>query len=177
MRIIAGKYRSISIIAPSKLPVRPTTNMAKEALFNIITNHFDLSNIRVLDLFAGIGSISFEFASRGCENITVIEMNKKCVDFISKTATKLDCKLNIQCFDVLKYLNKNIDTYDLIFADPPFRYNNYEQLISLIFEKKIMSHPSWFILEHSKYNSFVEYPLFKKVKEYGNINFSIFENK
>ena len=138
-RIISGRWKAKKIAAPKHFDVRPTTDFAKEALFSIIENRYDLSFCAVLDLFAGIGSISLEFASRGCENITAVEMNAKHTAFINQTAADLDMALqvNVQRADVYDWLkkNRNKKQYDIVFADAPFDSTDekkYHELISLV---------------------------------------------
>ena len=174
MRIISGKHRGKRIIAPKNLPVRPTTDMAKEALFNILSNQFNFSDIKVLDLFAGIGSISFEFSSRFCSDITSVEINSKCLTFLHKISNELNSNLTIFKKDALKFLKKTNSTYDIVFADPPYDYKFYDDLINN--GVKVVKKKCWFILEHSQYISFEENKSFKESKKYGNVNFSIFEN-
>ena len=174
MRIISGKYRGKRIIAPKKLPVRPTTDMAKEALFNILSNKFNFSDIKVLDLFAGIGSISFEFSSRFCYDVTSVEINSKCLTFLHKISNELNFNMTIFKKDALSFLKKNNNTYDIIFADPPYDYKFYDDLIN--YGVKVVKKKCWFILEHSKYISFERNKNFKECKKYGSVNFSIFEN-
>ena len=120
MRIISGKHKGRRITAPKNLPVRPTTDMSKESLFNILNNHFNFNGLKVLDLFSGTGNISYEFASRGAGPITSVDGDMGCVNFIKKTATELDLDISAIKSDVFSFLERNKTTYDIIFADPPY---------------------------------------------------------
>lgn len=178
MRIISGKYKGKRLQAPKKLPVRPTTDMAKEALFNILNNHFNFEEITVLDLFTGTGNISFEFASRGVESIVSVDKDYGCVKFVSSVARELD--MNIKTFkeDVYKFLEKNIIQFDLIFADPPYNFEDkdFKRLISLILENKQLREDGMLIIEHSKFTDLSDVAGFTEQRRYGGSVFSFFEN-
>jgi len=178
MRIISGKHKGIRITAPKKLPVRPTTDMAKEALFNIINNNYYFDEIIALDLFSGIGSISLELASRGVNDITSVDKNKGCSQFLITTATKLDLNLNIINIDVYKFLEKQLKKYNLIFADPPYAFSQdqFEKIHNLVFEKNILSSGGMLIIEHSNKTNLSKLPNFIKERKYGGNRFSFFEN-
>jgi len=177
MRIISGTHKGRPVNPPSNLPVRPTTDFAKEGLFNIIQNHFDLEDVKnVLDLFAGTGSISFEFASRQCHHITSIDLNFKCVEFIKQTSLKFGFS-NLKAFrsEAFNFLQLCRTSYDIIFADAP--YDMGEKICSIpdiIFEKKILNQGGWLIVEHSRHLDFSKHPYFLQHRNYGNVNFSIF---
>ncbi len=183
-RIISGKWKSKRISAPKNFEVRPTTDFAKEALFSIIENRFryDYSSISVLDLFAGIGSISLEFASRSCKDITSVEMNTKHAAFINNTASELEMALqiNVQRADVFEYLkkNRNRKTYEIIIADPPFETEEkkYNELISLVLNNNFLKENGIFILEHQSRMK-IEHPNLLDTRKYGNVSFSFFEIK
>ena len=179
MRIISGSKKSISIRAPKDLPSRPTTDKVKESLFNILINRFKIDEIRVLDLFAGSGNISYEFASRGCEKIISIESNINCVNFIKKTKQKLNIlNLDIQLSNVYTYLKKSKMKYDIIFADPPYDYTkkDYQSIINLVFERKLLMSSGILILEHSKNINFANNTLFFEQRKYGKVNFTFLKN-
>lgn len=181
-RIISGKWKSKRISAPKNFEVRPTTDFAKEALFSIIENRFrfDYSSISVLDLFAGIGSISLEFASRNCNDITSVEMNPKHATFINNTASELEMALqiNVQRADVFEYLkkNRNRKTYEIIIADPPFETEEkkYNELISLVLNNNYLKENGVFILEHQSRMK-IEHPNLLDTRKYGNVSFSFFK--
>ena len=178
MRIISGTHKSKRITAPKTLPVRPTTDMAKESLFNILNNTYYFDEIRVLDLFCGTGNISYEFASRGSEKIVSIDNHLGCVRFVQQTAKDLgfDAITALQS-DVFKFLGKHSQEYDVIFADPPYQLENIEQLPELVFKNKLLSAEGTLIIEHSKDTDLSEIPYFVQTRRYGNVNFSFFEHE
>lgn len=162
-------------MAPSNLPVRPTTDLAKESLFNILENHVYFEDISVLDLYAGTGSISYEFASRGSKQVVAIDINPACVRFIAETASRLG-------FEMLKavrsssvgFLNYTNNRYDLIFADPPYDLEGIEEVIRLVFEKDLLAGNGWLIVEHPAEKDFSRMPGFDQKRNYGKVNFSFF---
>ena len=175
MRIISGKYRGKKIIAPKNLPIRPTTDQAKEALFNILTNYFNFEEVKVLDLFAGSGNISYEFASRGCPDITAVEISNRCIQYIKRIKETLRLEeIYYEKSDVFKYLKNCADTYDLIFADPPYDLKSIDQLPNLVFENELLNKNGWLIIEHTTLKNFETNPNFKEKRVYGQSAFSIF---
>lgn len=178
MRIISGKYKSRRITAPKNLPVRPTTDMAKESLFNILNNDYYLHEISVLDLFSGIGSISFEFASRGTTQITAVDENSGCIQFLEKINKELDLNLQIIKSDVYSFLEKTSQKYDVIFADPPYDFESekFQKIVDLIFERNLLSENGTLIIEHSKQTDLSQNENFIRLKKYGSNRFSFFEN-
>ena len=178
MRIISGKYKSKRIFAPKNLPVRPTTDMAKEALFNILNNQYYFDEISVLDLFAGIGSISFEFASRGTTNITCVDKNVRCVKFLEGINDDLELHLTILKSDVYRFLQREtVQKYDIIFADPPYDFDTdkFQNIIDLVFEKKLLQTDGLLIIEHSSQTDLSNNITYKSSKKYGGNMFSFFE--
>ena len=182
-RIISGKWKAKKIAAPKNFEVRPTTDFAKEALFSIIENKYDLEFCSALDLFAGIGSITLELASRDCKDITAVELNPKHAGFINTTANELDMGLqvNIQRADVFDWLKRKRNQekkYDIIFADAPFETEEakYKELIDLILNNHFLKPQGVFILEHQSRLNF-EHPNKKETRKYGNVSFSFFENE
>ena len=181
-RIISGKWKAKRISAPKNFDVRPTTDFAKEALFSIIENQFrlDYSSISVLDLFAGIGSLTLEFASRECKDVTSVEMNGKHATFINMVATELDMQpqINVHRADVYEYLKKNRDrkTYQLIVADPLFETeeSKYNELISLVLNNNYLDENGVFILEHQSRTK-LQHPNLLDTRKYGNVSFSFFK--
>jgi 16S rRNA (guanine(966)-N(2))-methyltransferase RsmD len=125
MRIISGSLKGRRITAPKKLPVRPTTDRSKEALFNILTNWYEFSEIRVLDLFSGTGNISYEFGSRGVQDIVAVDQNKHCSRFIEQTATALGLNIDVVCKNTFDFLSKPHQSFDVIFADPPYDHATF----------------------------------------------------
>ncbi|MDO5105824.1 RsmD family RNA methyltransferase [Capnocytophaga sp.] len=177
MRIISGKNKGKHLIAPAKLPVRPTTDFAKEALFNILNNHYYFDEISVLDLFSGTGNISYEFASRGCENIISVDNHKGCVQFITKTAQELDYSIIALKSDVYDYLKRTTQKFDVIFADPPYDFTQekFTEIIRLVFENELLTEEGVLIIEHSKHTALDENIYFSYDKKYGGNMFSFFE--
>jgi len=181
-RIISGKWKAKRISAPKNFDVRPTTDFAKEALFSIIENRFrlDYASISVLDLFAGIGSLTFEFASRDCKDVTSVEMNPKHSTFINMVATELEMspQINVHRADVFDYLkkNRNRKVYDLVVADPPFETEEarYQELISLVLNNNYLGEKGIFILEHQSRTK-IQHPNLLDTRKYGNVSFSFFE--
>jgi len=175
VRIISGKNRGRKIVAPANLPVRPTTDMAKESLFNILNNYIDFKDLDVLDLFAGTGNISYEFASRESKTITSVDNNHACTRFISQTAEKLNYdNLYVIQSDFMAFINNTIKKWDLIFADPPYNMANIETIPNIIFEKKLLNNNGWLIVEHNKNIDFSNHPKFNNHRAYGKVNFSFF---
>lgn len=177
MRIISGRYRAKKIQLPQKLPIRPTTDFAKESLFNILSNRVDFEEIEVLDLFAGTGNISFEFASRDCKSIKSVDINFKCIDFINKIANELMFEnLTSTQANVFSFLKTIKTNYDLIFADPPYDLPEINLIPELIFENKLLNDDGILIIEHSRMLNFENHPNFYEHRKYGNVNFSFFQN-
>ncbi|MCX6252310.1 MAG: 16S rRNA (guanine(966)-N(2))-methyltransferase RsmD [Bacteroidetes bacterium] len=177
MRIIGGKFRGKQIHTPGNLPVRPTTDFAKEGLFNVLNNLIDFEDLEVLDLFAGTGSISYEFISRGCKEIVAVDIEHKCIKFIIQTAEKLNpgCMTALRA-DVFVFLKQPQGQFDLVFADPPYELERIDELPGLVFEKKLIRTEGYFVLEHSRNYDFSEVPGFYRHRKYGNVNFSLFHS-
>ncbi|MBN1183469.1 MAG: RsmD family RNA methyltransferase [Bacteroidales bacterium] len=177
MRIISGINKGKRIDPGKRFKARPTTDFAKEGLFNVITNHFNIEDISVLDLFAGTGSISYEFASRGCQSIDTVELNPMHFDFIKKTASDLNyTQLKVYRADCIKFITNAKKSYSLIFADPPYDFQKIPEIPQLIFDNEILQPGGWFILEHGGKNNFTSHEKFFNHKKYGNVNFSIFKS-
>ena len=177
MRIISGKHKSKRLTAPKKLPVRPTTDMAKESLFNILNNSFYFDSISVLDLFSGTGNISYEFASRGTQNIIAVDAHYGCVKFINDTSEQLDLDINVYKADVYKFLEKTPVKHDVIFADPPYDFEESEflKIADIIFERELLNEEGILIIEHSKHTDLSTHPKHSYDKRYGGNVFSFFE--
>ena len=177
MRIISGKYKGRRISPPKNLPVRPTTDMSKEALFNVLRNHFNFDGLKVLDLFSGTGNISYEFASRGSDNITCVDGDFGCVKFIKQTATEFDFNIAAVKSDVLKFIEKCNAKYDIIFADPPYAFDQkiFEKIVIDIFDRNLLEEEGMMIIEHSKYTKLDHLIHFSFKKSYGGSIFSFFE--
>ena len=177
MRIISGIYKSRKIIAPKNLPVRPTTDMAKESLFNIINNLYYFDDISVLDLFAGTGNISYEFASRGTDQITCVDQDFGCIKFINKTTEMFDMPIQTIKSDVFKYLEKASIQANIIFADPPYNFSDeqFARIPDLIFQNNLLLEDGLLIVEHSKHTDLSKLENFSYSKGYGGNMFSFFE--
>lgn len=179
MRIISGEFKSRRFTAPKHLPVRPTTDRAKEALFNILMHRYFFEEQRVLDLFAGIGSITFEFASRGTKLLTAVDQHKGCTDFIQKTAEQLGIEVNVVNAEVLRFIEQTSEQYDIIFADPPYEWTKDDlfQLVDSILDQNRLKAEGLFILEHSKHTDLSLHPHYDQQRKYGLSIFSWFTLK
>ena len=177
MRIISGSHKGRRLTAPKKLPVRPTTDRSKEALFNILQHQFDWENTTILDLFSGTGSISYEFGSRGVKNIIAVDQNKMCVDFIRKTSESLKLPIQVTQMDSWKYLSVVKIQFDLIFADPPYDLATpqYHEIIEMVFANQLLDEQGLLIIEHSDQEVFEKLSKFIKSRKYGSNVFSFFE--
>lgn len=178
MRIIAGSLRGRKINPPDNLPVRPTTDMARESLFNILNNYVDYDECSVMDLFAGTGAISLEFVSRGVKDVTSIDINAQCTDFIKKASAQMGVNnihvVRADVFDLLKRANRK---FDIVFADPPYALADLAKLPDLVFEKELLTEDGIFVLEHPREYSFEEHPHFWQHRNYGKVNFTFFAQK
>lgn len=175
MRIISGSLRGRRLNPPANLPVRPTTDMARESLFNILNNYVDYDECSVLDLFAGTGAVSVEFVSRGAKDVTSVDINNACTDFMKKTAQQLSIQnMHVVRADVFDLLKRAYKKFDIVFADPPYALNNLPKLPEVVFESDILNEDGIFILEHPKEYVFEENPFFWQHRNYGKVNFTFF---
>lgn len=157
---------------------RPTTDIAKEGLFNILTNNLDITSLKTLDLFGGTGSISYELKSRGAADCTIVEKDPSMYEFISRTAKELKLEnFHVVKMEVFRYISQCIDKFNLIFAGPPYALATIDQLPVKIIEKQLLAPGGWFILEHTPRNNYTGSPLFVTSRNYGTTVFSIFVNK
>ena len=176
MRIISGKYKSRRIPVPTNLKARPTTDFARESLFNVLNNRIDWEETTVLDLFSGTGSVALEFVSRGCPFVVNVETNQNHYNFICKAQELLGAKeLFPVKADVFKYLQSVKQKFDLIFADPPYDLQSIDTIPDLIFKRELLKPEGVFILEHSRKQNFSAHPHFVAERKYGNVHFSFFE--
>ena len=175
MRIISGKYRGRAIVPPKNLKARPTTDFAKENLFNVLNNLVDYEECDVLDLFSGTGSISYEFASRGAKSVTSVEVNGVHHAFIKETARKLGCE-NFYAVhaNAFLYLKNTAKRFDIIFADAPYDLEGSEQIVGLVFDGERLNDEGLLIFEHSSKFDFSQHPNFWQTRTYGSVNFSFF---
>jgi 16S rRNA (guanine966-N2)-methyltransferase len=179
MRIIGGELGGRRVNPPAKMPhTRPTTDIAKEGLFNILENNLDLSALRTLDLFGGTGSISYELASRGVRDLTVVEKDPAMFAFIQKNATALGLQnYKVVRMDVFRFIDQCTESFDFIFAGPPYALPTIDDLPKLIAGKQLLREKGWFVLEHTPRNNYEGYPLYVTQRHYGTTIFSIFVNK
>lgn len=177
MRIISGRFKGRRIEASNKVVARPTTDFAKEGLFNLLNNRIDFEGIRVLDLFSGTGSISIEFISRDCCEAIAIEQSEKNGSYIRKACQELKIdNLTLIKTDVFRFLPACKMKFDVIFADPPYDLKNLTEIPDLIFRYGLLEEGGLFILEHSAKNKFDTHPFFSFHRNYGNVNFTFFES-
>ena len=177
MRVISGIYKRRRFDIPHSFKARPTTDFAKENLFNVLSNYLDFEdNIHALDLFAGTGSISLELVSRGCDQVISIEKDRDHHAFICKVMdeVKTDKCISIRG-DVFKYIQSCHNQFDFIFADPPYELKDLETIPDLIFEHELLKEEGLFVLEHGKKNNFETHPHFIERRVYGSVNFSFFQ--
>lgn len=175
MRIISGQYKGRAINPPKNLRARPTTDFAKENLFNVLQNLVEFEECDVLDLFAGTGSISYEFASRGAKNVTSVEINAVHHNFIRRTAQDLGIRnLYAVKANVFLYLKSCPKQFDLIFSDAPYDLEHSEEVIPLVLEGDLLREGGIFIFEHAKEKNFSDHPSFWQLRSYGSVHFSFF---
>lgn len=176
MRIISGKYKGRRIQAPKKLPVRPTTDLAKESLFNIINNYYHFSGLEILDLFSGTGNIAYEFASRGAQNVTAVDAHYNCIKFINSTALSFEFDIQAVKSDVFGYLERSKGKFDIIFADPPYDLSQeqFESLSAIVFKNELLLENGMLIIEHSKHTKLDHLQHHSEDRKYGGSVFSFF---
>ena len=177
MRIIGGELGGRRVNPPAKMPhTRPTTDIAKEGLFNILENNLDLSTLKTLDLFGGTGSISYELASRGVRDLTVVEKDPTMFAFIQKNAAALGLEnYKVVRMDVFKFIEQCTSTFDFIFAGPPYALTTIDELPKLAVP--LLNDKGWFVLEHTPRNDYKQYPFYVTERSYGTTIFSIFVKK
>ena len=175
MRIIGGSLKGLRLNPPKNLPVRPTTDMAKEALFNILQNQIEFEGLSVLDLFSGTGNISLEFASRGAKQVVSVDRSIHCVHYLKDTARQHGLTtINAFKNDVFKYLQLETEQFDLIFADPPYDLNQIPEIPKIIFDKNLLSAGGLLIVEHQSLQNLSNHPAFTEQRKYGHSSFSFF---
>jgi len=178
MRIIGGTLKGLRLNPPKNLPVRPTTDLAKEALFNILQNQIQFENIKVLDLFSGTGNIAFEFASRWAGQVVSVDRSIHCIHYIKDTAKQHGLE-NIKTYkaDVFKYLELETEKYDLIFADPPYDLNRIPDIAKIVFERDLLLPDGLLIVEHQSMQKLSDHPAFIEQRKYGHSSFSFFRHQ
>ncbi len=179
MRIISGELGGRRFSPPANMPhTRPTTDIAKEGLFNILQNNLEMTKLKTLDLFGGTGSISYELFSRGVQDLTVVEKDPAMYAFIKKTTAELGiAAINVVCSDVFKYMQQCNEQYDFIFAGPPYALTTIDDLPKIIFDKVLLKENGWFVLEHTPRNDYKNFPFYRTERKYGTTIFSIFVNR
>ena len=176
MRIITGIYKGRRFDIPHSFKARPTTDFAKENIFNVLNSYIDFEDTTALDLFAGTGSISLELLSRGCRQVVSIEKDRDHHAFIRQCVQKLGVDNSVVIRgDVFRYLKGCSQKFDFIFADPPYQLSELAQIPDIIFEKDILNDEGVFVLEHGAQDNFSEHPHFVEHRKYGSVNFSIFK--
>ncbi|MDH6343299.1 16S rRNA (guanine966-N2)-methyltransferase [Parabacteroides sp. PFB2-12] len=176
MRIISGKYGRRRFSVPSSFSARPTTDFARENIFNVLSNLVDFDELDALDLFAGTGSISFEFLSRGCRRVTAVELNNAHANFIQKVARELkEEHLSLIRGDAFRFLERTkAESYDLIFADPPYKLEGLADIPRIVLDRDLLRPEGIFVMEHPKEYDFSELPYYNQRRVYGSVNFSVF---
>jgi 16S rRNA (guanine(966)-N(2))-methyltransferase RsmD len=175
VRIISGTYRGKKLHPPRNFKARPTTDFAKEGLFNILLNQFEMEELDILDLFAGTGSITYEFASRGARSIVAVEIEPAHFKFIQSTCRDMELdQVTVIRGDAIKYLKNPVQSFDIIFADPPYDHPLLEELPEMVFTQDILTDEGVFILEHSVKHTFSAHPRFFHHRNYGSVNFTFF---
>jgi len=176
MRIISGIHGGKRISPPTNMPyTRPTTDIAKEGLFNVLQNNLDIEELKTLDLFGGTGCISYELASRGVQDVTIVEKDTSMYDFIKKTSAQLVFEnFKVVKADVFKFIENTTEQYDFIFAGPPYALGTIDELPKKIFSLKLLNPKGWFVLEHTPRNNYKKFEGYKTERNYGTTIFSIF---
>lgn len=175
MRIIAGSLKGRRLNPPANLPVRPTTDMARESLFDILNNYVDYEECVVMDLFAGTGAVSLEFVSHGVKEVTSVEINNQCAEFIRQSALRFGVNnIHVVRADVFDLLKRAYKKFDIVFADPPYSCEDLPKLPDMIFGKDLLTENGIFVLEHPKEYDFSQHAHFWQHRAYGKVNFTFF---
>ena len=176
MRIISGFLKARRFSIPKSFPSRPTTDFAKEGLFNVLEHQMSLYDLEILDLCAGTGNISFEFLSREAGSVVAVDSNSNCLRYIAKNAEEFKITENLETIksDILNYLRKTDRKFDLIFADPPYEYKFHHEIAQIVFERELLNEDGLLIIEHGRHTKLNELDQFDLVRTYGNVYFSFF---
>lgn len=179
MRVVSGKLRGRRFEPPESFNARPTTDFAKENIFNVLCNLVDFEEIKVLDLFGGSGSVSYEFASRGCPDVTCVEKSSVHQRFIRRTVETFGIEDSVKVIqgDALRFISATNTKYDVIFADPPYDMPEVDSIPNLVIERDILNEDGFFILEHSVAGRFNGHPCYWQTRNYGKVNFTFFRKK
>jgi len=178
VRIIRGKLKSRRFSVPKNFPSRPTTDYAKEGVFNLIENRYSLVDFDVLDLCAGTGNITFEFLSREAGKVTAVDKDFFCTKFIRQNAKELDVEEDLLVIkqDIIQFLLKTTNQYDIIFADPPYALKFHHEIVEIVFQRNLLKENGVLIVEHGRETKLEHYPSFENKRLYGNVHFSFFSN-
>jgi 16S rRNA (guanine(966)-N(2))-methyltransferase RsmD len=176
VRIISGFLKARRFSIPKSFPSRPTTDFAKEGLFNVLEHQMSLDELEILDLCAGTGNISFEFISREAGNVTAVDVNSNCLRYIRKNAEEFKISEQLETIksDILYYLKRTDRKFDLIFADPPYDYKSHAEIAQIVFERELLKEDGLLIIEHGRHTKMENDPHFELVRQYGNVYFSFF---
>lgn len=177
MRIISGRFKGRILKAPNKLPVRPTTDQAKEGLFNILHNWYDFEGLKVLDLFAGTGNIGYEFWSRGVAHLTSVDRHSGCVNYIKGQFREMGIEGEVRKSETERFLRSTNDAWDIIFMDPPYGMEGLAGLVEMIFDRGVLTDHGTLILEHPSQESYTHLNRFSEERKYGGSVFSFFEKQ
>ena len=177
MRIIRGKFKTRYFRIPKSFPSRPTTDFAKEGLFNILEHQYSLENLKILDLCSGSGNISFEFLSREAGTVIAVDKNFNCYKHVKAMSYKYDCADDIAVVkaDMIKFLNQTDKKFDLIFADPPYAYEEHAEIAKIIFERELLNEDGLLIIEHGRDTKLENITHFDFTRIYGGVHFSFFQ--
>ncbi|XOV68369.1 MAG: 16S rRNA (guanine(966)-N(2))-methyltransferase RsmD [Fluviicola sp.] len=178
MRIIRGRFKTRRYNVPKRFPSRPTTDFAKEGLFNVLENKMILEDLRILDLCAGTGNISIEFLSREAGTVVAVDKNYHCYKYINQVSHDLGCESEIRVIksDILKFLDQSAERFDIIFADPPYAYEHHQSIVEKVFERNLLAEQGILVVEHGKETSLESLSQFLFSRKYGNVHFSFFQN-
>ena len=175
MRIIGGRLRGKAVNPPAGYKARPTTDFAREGLFNVLDNEYEFEDLKVLDLFGGTGAVAFEFASRGAARVWSVEMARENASFIKTEARRLGLdNVTMVRDNVFDFLSVCHERFDIVFADPPYECEHYDLLVEAVFEQKLLKENGIFVLEHDKRKDYSTHPHFYDHRNYGKVNFSFF---
>jgi 16S rRNA (guanine(966)-N(2))-methyltransferase RsmD len=178
VRIISGFLKARRFSIPKSFPARPTTDFAKEGLFNVLEHQMSLYDLEILDLCAGTGNISFEFLSREASSVVAVDSNTNCLRYIQKNAIEFGISEQLETYksDILAFLNRTDRKFDLIFADPPYEYKFHAEIARIVFERNLLKEDGLLIIEHGRHTHVKELPNFNLVRNYGNVYFSFFRS-
>ena len=180
MRIISGSFKGQRFNPPiKKWPTRPTTDISKEGLFNILQNRIDFKTVVFLDLFGGTGNITYEFISRGCKDATYVDNHYRCISFVKRMSSewKINDRITIIKMNAFKFMEYSKKRFDFIFADPPYALKDLDQIPLIVFGNDLLEEQGTLVLEHNGMHNFKNYSTYTQSRKYGETIFSFFKNK